>query len=56
VIELIDINKIFAPDVHAEAIFVTNLVAIMTKICMADGHISKEERNKSSDSRRIQFH
>ena len=30
---------------NAEAIFVTNLVAIMTKICMADGHISKEERN-----------
>ena len=30
---------------NAEAIFVTNLVAVMTKICMADGHISKEERN-----------
>lgn len=27
-----------------EMIFVSNLVAIMTKICMADGHISKEER------------
>ena len=30
---------------NAEAIFVTNLVVVMTKICMADGHISKEERN-----------
>ncbi len=30
---------------NEEAIFVTNLVAVMTKICMADGHISKEERN-----------
>jgi DnaJ like chaperone protein len=30
---------------NTEAIFVTNLVAVMTKICMADGHISNEERN-----------
>ena len=30
---------------NTEAIFVTNLVVVMTKICMADGHISKEERN-----------
>lgn len=30
---------------NAEAIFVTNLVAIMTKICMADGQISREERS-----------
>jgi len=29
---------------NEETIFVANLVAIMTKICMADGHISKEER------------
>jgi len=29
---------------NAEMIFVSNLVAIMTKICMADGHISPEER------------
>ncbi len=29
---------------NEETIFVTNLVAIMTKICMADGHISREER------------
>ena len=34
-----------AQQTNAEAIFVTNLVAIMTKICMADGHISNEERN-----------
>jgi DnaJ like chaperone protein len=27
-----------------EMIFISNLVAIMTKICMADGHISHEER------------
>ncbi len=27
-----------------EMIFISNLVAIMTKICMADGHISREER------------
>ncbi|MEE8424077.1 MAG: DnaJ domain-containing protein [Thermodesulfobacteriota bacterium] len=27
-----------------EMIFISNLVAIMTKICMADGHISTEER------------
>lgn len=27
-----------------ETIFVANLVAIMTKICMADGNISREER------------
>ena len=29
---------------NPEMIFVSNLVAIMTKICMADGHISPEER------------
>ncbi|MFQ5900170.1 MAG: TerB family tellurite resistance protein [Thermodesulfobacteriota bacterium] len=29
---------------NPEAIFVTNLVAIMTKISMADGNISREER------------
>ena len=29
---------------NEETIFVANLVAIMTKICMADGHISREER------------
>ena len=29
---------------NGETIFVANLVAIMTKICMADGHISREER------------
>lgn len=29
---------------NEETIFVANLVAIMTRICMADGHISKEER------------
>ncbi len=30
---------------NAEAIFVTNLAAIATKISMADGHISPEERS-----------
>lgn len=29
---------------NEETIFVANLVAVMTKICMADGHISREER------------
>jgi DnaJ like chaperone protein len=31
-------------DTNPEMIFVSNLVAVMTKICMADGHISPEER------------
>lgn len=29
---------------HPEAVFVTNLAAIATKISMADGHVSQEER------------
>lgn len=32
-----------------EMIFVSNLVAVMTKICMADGHISQEERKVIHD-------
>lgn len=30
---------------NSEAVFVTNLAAIATKICLADGHISPEERS-----------
>lgn len=34
---------------NPEMIFITNLVAVMTKICMADGHISTEERRVIHD-------
>lgn len=34
---------------NPEMIFVSNLVAVMTKICMADGHISAEERKVIHD-------
>lgn len=39
-------KQIGQSDVAAEPemVFISNLVAIMTKICMADGHISTEER------------
>jgi len=34
---------------NPEMIFISNLVAVMTKICMADGHISAEERRVIHD-------
>jgi DnaJ like chaperone protein len=34
---------------NPEMIFISNLVAVMTKICMADGHISLEERKVIHD-------
>ena len=43
---------------NPEAIFVTNLVAIATKISLADGHISPEERKVLHDffGRNLHFH